>query len=664
MELLALLSDRHEIIDAVKKSLKDYTVYPVKDRAELEDLLVSVPLGILIIDTLSLRSTQIEEILRSFGRDSAILIRHEGFDENRLEETTDFVEASSLHKDLPAVVNRLAERKRYRDEIGMPGIRSPQHPISLPIFEAPEIRESPGGRFLKERVLIDFAKTLTVNFDIDKLFSHFMNSVMEIIRVSKMSIMLRENNVFTIKAYRGMDPYIAENIKLTNQCVLVNWLAKHGRIVHKSFNTRDAVQMSISREMNLLQCIISFPMIYKGKLVGIVNVDNKITGYPFYKEELEVIYLLCNYLAAAVKDIDLYHQIRYQKEFTKNILSSMNSGVVTINKNERISVFNQRAAEILNITPIEIIGGDLRKLPSPLGDILYETMTDGTSYRRHEVVIQTGKLPLGINSYRLTDEKGSPIGAVIIFTDLSDFKRLEEERRRSEKLEAVNILTGKIAHEIKNPLTAIQTFTQLLNEKYNDEEFRHYYTTTVMQSIRKIDNLMDKLVLFSGPLDYKPEKLDVNEIIDDAANYVWMEMPSGVRLVKRNLDRSAFVSADRKLLTKTLSYIVLTCADKSRKDDFVMMNADVVEGGMPRVEISITCSGTAFTEKEMESLLRPLLDIETFGMDLNVAISQKILGEHGGSIQIKSTDTGNAFVIALPLVESARVQTKRSQIDD
>ena len=288
---------------------------------------------------------------------------------------------------------------------------------------------------------------------------------MEIVRVSKMSIMLRDKDIFQVKNHYGLDPSLADNIQLRKDTALAVWLAKTGRIINKPVSFPDSESVTIKNEMEILQCSVSFPMIHRGKLIGIFNVDNKITEEPFYTEEIEIIYVLCNYLAAAVKDIDLYHSMWYQKEFTDNIISSMNSGMIAIDRDEKITIFNQQASEILNLSSSDIIGKDLRSLPSPLGDLLYETMVTGKTYKRYEVTLKPADMRIGINSYRLHDEQHNPVGAGIVFSDLSDSKKLAEQRRKTEQLKTVNDLMAKIAHEVRNPLTSIQTYVQLLHEK-------------------------------------------------------------------------------------------------------------------------------------------------------------------------------------------------------
>lgn len=659
MELISLLTNRAEIVKAVRTSLPGYAVYPAEDASDLRELLTSVPSSLLILDGSSVKPEVIEPILAENGHPLLLLV-DEGVNLDRLSRVPETVEIDGLSETLPRVVGRILQKRKLEHEIKtLKEDRSKAERAAWGISQP--FAGARGKRLLQEQVLINFAKTLTANFDLRKLLNHFMDSVMEIVRANRMSILLRDKNVFRIRTHIGIDPFFAENVKLTNESSLVKWLAGNGRIFSRNLDVNREQYPDILKEMELLQCVYAFPMIYKGKLIGIFNIDSKITGDSLWREELEVIFILCNYLSAAIKDIDLYHQIQYQKEFTKNILSNMNSGVITIKADERISVFNQRAAEILGHSVLDMIGSDLRKLPSPLGDLLFETMIEGKSYKRHEVVVRPRNIPLGINSYRILDENKTPIGAVLVFTDLSDLKKLEDARRKTEKLQAINNLIGKIAHEIKNPLTSIHTFTQLLEEKYTDEEFREFFKLTVMQSIQQLDNIVDKLVLFSSPLDIRPMEFTVNELVDEAEEFVWKDMPQGVRLLKKNMKKAAFVNVDKSLFIKALYYLILACAEKSPKDDFVLLQAAEPSDRPGTVEISMKFSGKPLTEEEKELILRPLLDADAFGIELNVPISQKIVEEHDGTLSIRSSDEGNALVISLPTVERSHARLREEE---
>jgi nitrogen-specific signal transduction histidine kinase len=660
LEILTLLSDRDEIVPDVKTALKRHIIYPLKTLEEFEDLRANFKVNLFLIDTVSYRLSGLEELLNKLDNNTVILITPERLNEFTLENMPPSVyacvEAQSINAELPSLVEHALDKQRLKkverllDKSRDVATAQSTYDLQTPVNSFYGT-EGPGtfstGKFLQ--VLVNFAKVLTVSFDMKRLFNHFMESVMGISRVSKMSVMLRDKEVFYVKAHYGLDQYIAENLRLRKDSALATWLSKTGRIKRKPLNPADTASLNIKSEMELLGCTFSFPMIHKGKLIGIFNIHDKITEEPFYREELEIIYVLCNYLAAAVKDIDSYHQMLYQKEFTKNVLSSMPSGVIAIDKGERITFFNQRASEILKISPSEMVGHDIRKLPSPLGDILYETMVIGTSYKRYEAEILQEKLPIGINSYRLLDENQIPVGAGIVFTDLSDSKRLEEQKRRTERLRAVNDLMANLADEVRNPMTSINTYTQLMNEKFKDEELNNFYATVVLQSIHKIDSLIDKLIVFSSKSEYNLNKEDVNLIINEASDYILKNIPSSHKFLKQNIDKFVLINADKKLLVKAIYYLVLSAVERTPGGAFITLSAALEDS--PYVEISIKYSGKEFTDKEREDLLKPLLDIDSLGTELNIPISQKVIEGHGGDLCIKSEKGSNSFVIRLTAIE-------------
>ncbi|MBI4682910.1 MAG: GAF domain-containing protein [Nitrospirae bacterium] len=674
MELLALLSNNDElIIPDVKNTLKQYTVYPLKTLEELEELYSNIPLNLFLIDTLSHKLSSLGDFLNKLDEDMVVLITQDKMDNFRVanlpKSVFDCIDAGAIKKGLITIVERALERQRFKNEIRL--LKQPRSEISTMLSQpvsgradtevcARDVSPSrydlhPGtsGRYIQERVIVNFAKMLTVSFDMRKLFDHFIDSVMEIARVSKMSVMLRDKDGFHVKTNYGLDPYIADNLTLKNNSALVTWLSRTGRIVQKPVTYVDTASVDLRKEMEFLQCSVSFPMIYKGKLIGILNIDNKITEEPFYREELEIIYVLCNYLAAAVKDIDIYHQIWFQKEFTNNILSSMNSGMIAIDKDEKVTIFNQQASEILNLAPAGIIGSDLRALPSPLGDILYETMVTGISYKRYEVTIQPAGLPLGINSYRLTDEQQAPTGAGIVFSDLSDSKKLEEQRRRVENLEAVNDLMAKIAHEVRNPLTSIQTYIQLLQDKHIDNDLNKFYISTVSQSINRLDSLIDKLVTFSSTQDYDFKKIDINNFIDEAENYISQQLPETHKLSRQMFtDKVYYINADKKQLIKAVYYLVLSIIDWTPDGTSITISADRIMQDKTSVEVSIKYSGGETIDSFKESLLKPLLDINHLGTELNVPLSHKIIEGHGGHLDMKNEGDINIFIFTLPVVDS------------
>ncbi|MBI4686841.1 MAG: PAS domain-containing protein [Nitrospirae bacterium] len=675
MEILALLSRESLTAQHIKSALKGYTIYTLKTLEEFEDLSINIPINLLIVDTLSHPLSELGNLLHRLEHDMVILIADENPDKfslsSRPQSVYGCVNAESIQRGLQAMVEHAFEKqrlrrmtevlKRSRDDAY---ISAGGHTITDRAEETAslDLGTYPSERFQQKKVLVNFTKMLTFGFDMRKLFSNFMDSVSDIAHVNRMSIMLRDKEGFQVRECYGIDPYIVNNIKLGKESALVTWLAKNGRIRHKPLHPTDALGMDIKSEMELLQCTFSFPIIYKGKLIGIFNIDNKITGEHFHKDDLEIIFVLCNYLAAAVKDIDLYNQVLFQKEFTRNILGSMTSGVIAIGQDGKITVFNQQASEILNLKPQEVIGQGIKSLPPSLGEILYETMEKGLLYKRHEVEIGEDKLPVGVNSYRLLDENQLPAGAGIVFNDLTESRKLDAEKRKSEELASINELMAKVAHEIRNPMTSIYTYTQLISEKFKDDSLSDFYTTAVLHSIQKLDSLIDKLLIFSSEHIYSFNEESLEPLLNESADYIKKNLPPTHKFLKQGLSNPVFIKADKRLLSKALSYLVLSIIDRTPLGAFITLETDTLKEDAAFMEIAIKYNGDDFAGNSGGSVYRSVLNIDNLGAALNIPISNKIIEAHGGSITIKSENGNNTFMVKLPLsVEKGELDSERQR---
>jgi nitrogen-specific signal transduction histidine kinase len=672
MELLALLSKNEKMILEVKAALKKYTVYPLKTLDELEDLNSNIPLNLVLMDTDCLGLTELREFLDRFDDGMAVIITRDDIRRDILNlpnSVISSISAGATGDSFLMSVEEALEKQKLRRRLKLlkqsgrstPPSYDQGFGIQKPDRSGDVSEPLTTGRVIHEKIIVNFARMLTASFDMRKLLDTFMDSVMEIARVSRMSVLLRNKQGFYVKTHYGLDPYIADNMRISRDSALVSWLAKTGRIIHKPANFVDSSDVDVSSDMEALQCTVSFPMIYKGKLIGIFNIDSKVTEEPFHKEELEIIYVLCNYLAAAVKDIDVYHQMWYQKEFTKNILLSMNSGMIAIDRDETITFFNKQASEILAIDAENMIGKNIRALPYPLGDILLRTMVAGTSYSRHEVEMTTGELTLGINSYRLQDEHHIPTGAGIIFSDISDSKKLSEQNNRTAKLEAVNNLVAKIAHEVRNPLTSIQTYIQLLSDKLTDDDLHNFYLSTVRDSINKLTGLIDKLVSFSSSENYNMKHYDVNVFINESFEFLLRNLPVSHRLSKILSDTHLTINIDKRQMLKAIYYIISNIIDMTPEGTLIRIGTYGTKPEEPFLEISIEFTQTGTTVKDKKALLKPLLDIEHLGTELNIPISHKIIEAHEGSLDIRSFDKLHSFIIKLPLVERRDAQVSSEE---
>lgn len=670
MEIIAIFSERDSsLLKQTRDLLGKYTVYFVSSREELDDIADHITISLFILDISSHRVKWVSDVIGKFDEGSVIIIFAEESDipsANDLPPSVyGLVNRKEIEEELPPLVEHALEKQRLCHELKLLRHRKTGAGSSGSAYQSLVGDTGSGVEYARESTLMHFAKILSAGFDLKGILAHFMNAVMEIARVSRMSVMLKEGDEFCIRSHRGLDPFVTKHLRLKSDSTLISRLREKGGIQELPSLPDTADLASIRHDMELLRCSFSLPLIHNGRLIGIFNVGSKITAEPFDRHEIEMIFMLCDYLADAVADCDLYHRICEEERFTKNILASMHSAMIVINGDGKITVFNKKAAKILHCDVSDMVGSDVHSLPSPLGDILNETMVTGSSYQRFETQLASSGKLIGITSYKLCEGGGAPRGAGIVFADLSDSIRVDEEQRRSERMLVIHDLMSKIAHEVRNPLTSIQTYAQLIDEKYgDDDELKQFYQSSVIHSIHRLNDFIDRIVTFSMSHDYHLRPEDVNMLLDEAVLYISKHMQPGYRVFRENRSDNVFIKADRPLLIKAIYYLIMTIADMSDEGTVIRLFSHIVNEP-PRVEIHVLYGGREIPEKERVRFLGPMSDEEIIFSDLAIPISRRIIEKHEGSLDIRTEKNGNTFIITLPSLEanSATISVKEGEPD-
>ncbi len=508
-----------------------------------------------------------------------------------------------------------------------------------------------------EHVLREFSRALSSNFSRERLLEMFLDTVGEFVPVGKLSVLLQDNKTkdYVMAACKGIDPEICSNLLFKSGGGIIAWLQEEGRILLPEDLLSDSRWIaSALQEMKLLQAQICIPLQAKGRLVGVLNLGPKITGASFYEDELEMLYIISGNVAMALLDIDLHHQLCYQKIYMESILIHMNSGVAAIDLEEKITTYNTRAAEILGIENGKVLQKDLRSLPSPLGDLLYETLKGGKCYQKEEIELAWKHVPLEISTYRLTGDNGEVLGSGMIFEDISERKQLEKERRKTDQLDVLNRFVGQLAHEIKNPMVAIQTFSELLKEKYEDHSFRDSFARTVRQEVKRLNELVEQLIAFSSSISYKFSTEDLYEIVDRGLlNINEQGSGEGVSIDFSYSDEPLKIKADKNLLSKAFAYLLLNTLQvfsqggelyiSSKYDDSLFEN-----GG---VRLYFWDSQTKSEKLNLEKMFDPLQIQQDNSILLGLPVSKKIIEDHGGKVNSLAQGKGDLKLeVILPVL--------------
>jgi len=410
---------------------------------------------------------------------------------------------------------------------------------------------------------------------------------------------------------------------------------------------RDAIQ-----ELSALGGDFALPMFSERELLGFILLGPKLSGDAYFNEDVELLSTLANQAAIAVKNAQLYRHVVLVNEYIENILGTMDSGVITVDAIGKIVLSNSTAERLVGIPRESLVRLTVDGLPSPIAVQLQATLADGQSRLQMETTLPgSGErwTPLVCSSSALRDDRGHIIGALIVFSDLSNVKALENEKRRAERLASLGALASGIAHEIKNPLVAIRTFAELLPERFSDSDFRNDFSAVVIREIERIDGLVGRLRGLAAPSREGVVPVDIREPILETLSLLRAQFEQSGTTVDRYLpDDPPFVAIGSDQLKQLFLNLFLNAIEAMGYGGNLTVRVRTTErtnDAWIMVEVSDTGPGVQDTIKS--KIFDPFFTTKSRGSGLGLAICHSITDAHRGLIRAENNINGHGTTIVV-----------------
>jgi signal transduction histidine kinase len=237
-----------------------------------------------------------------------------------------------------------------------------------------------------------------------------------------------------------------------------------------------------------------------------------------------------------------------------------------------------------------------------------------------------------------------------------NLKRSQGIMRRADRLASLGTLIASLAHEIRNPLVSIKTFTQLLPERIDDEEFRNYFLRVASGEIDRLTGLINELLGFARPSEPRPQGEDINALIDKMEVLVSTEArKKNVTLSKRYASDLPQVKVDAEQIKQVLLNILLNAIQAIKGDGQIwietrLAQVPIEEKSESFIQVEIRDTGVGIPKENLERIFDPFFSTRPDGSGLGLAISHQIIHEHGGFINVDSqVGKGTSFKVHLPL---------------
>jgi len=410
------------------------------------------------------------------------------------------------------------------------------------------------------------------------------------------------------------------------------------------------------------------PLFFRDSLKGCLFVGEKRSGDLFSSQELQALTLFSDQAAIALTNAQLFRQIQSMKEYNERIVNNVDSGLIVLNAEGQITTFNRKIEKITALSSNKVLGKTPKVLPSPLDKIVLRSWRTQKAVSIPGLALKIGRnntLIVTLNT-SLIDENERKAGIVAVLTDLTEVRELEEKIRQSDKMASIGSMVAQLAHQIKNPISCIKTFTELLPEKFEDEEFRESFFSTVSGEIKRIDGLVTRM-LNLGRVDADQYKaVSIKKVIEDVL--VPFDLQLKERNIKIELARNGaipLIRADPRSLKEAFSNILINsiqAMSAGGKIDISTRKKKDTNTGKTLLEVSITDEGGGIPRSNLRRIFDPFFTTKQQGSGLGLYVCYQIIKTHQGEINVRNTGSGANFTILLPIPENETsfVEEKRT----
>jgi signal transduction histidine kinase len=234
-----------------------------------------------------------------------------------------------------------------------------------------------------------------------------------------------------------------------------------------------------------------------------------------------------------------------------------------------------------------------------------------------------------------------------------DLRKSKSYIRRADRLASLGTLTAGLAHEIRNPLVAIKTLTQLLPERLDDEEFRTQFLQIASGEVDRISSLVNELLDFARSSDPKLEQEDIDSVLDGMILLVSTETKKKqINIIKDYANNLPPIQIDREQIKQVFLNILLNAVEATRENGKITVKTRVFTkpGGENYIQIEFTDTGCGIPEEYLEDIFNPFFTTKSTGSGLGLSISNQIIQDHRGYIDVDSHQhKGSSFFINLPV---------------
>jgi PAS domain S-box-containing protein len=524
-------------------------------------------------------------------------------------------------------------------------------------------------RYDYRRALVGFARDLNSDLDLFRLSERLVHRVLETLVVDRMALLLapvaagREGEFVTIAhvGFAGQPPVLPRGSEVGARLIAGHTLTLDDPLAQRRVDVRE---VDFWREAGIHYFV---PCVSKEGTIAVMALGRKASSEPLSSEDMALLAAVAAQAATALENGRLYRQLTVKadelermREFSENILESLNDGLAVVDRDDRIVRWNRRLEELYGVRHEHAVARTLAEIFEPgfievLQDARRESPEGAAFYRVPLVTRHEGarRLLVNVATTPLRGSDGATAGTIVIIEDISTRVQLEEQLQISEKMASIGLLAAGVAHEVNTPLTGISSFTQMLLQGAEPDDPRTKVLEKIERQTFRAAKIVNGLLNLARPAQVDSGPVDVNVVINDVLSLLEHQLRTSRIQVRKELCGSPLiVQGIEYKLQQVFLNLFLNARDAMPKGGWLSIMTRV-DSGAAAVEIGDTGSG--IPAEQLSRIYDPFFTTKEIGKGtgLGLSITYGIVQEHGGTITCDSSvGHGTRFTLALPLGRS------------
>ena len=510
------------------------------------------------------------------------------------------------------------------------------------------------------KTLLSITRDLGRERDLEKFAPSLLEAIANALNLKTLALLLAdEKDPRSFKVLRAK----GEGAVLPGRLVLDDWLvAQVGERDTLSFVSASESEpaRAAMEKLSALGFFHVLPLKIEDKVIGALVMGKKIDGSFFSREDWELLTTISGSAALALENADLYGreivramEMQRLKDYSEDIIESLTVGVSVVDEDDVVIGWNRVLEEQLAIRKEAALG---RKLPAVLGPATHGALfpQEGQPAFRllSEITLETaggGKKVFDIARTPLLDNALRPYGTIIVFEDVTDKVRLQQQLLTSEKLASIGLLSAGVAHEINTPLTGISSYIQMLQKKLTDTHYAQILGKVEAQTDRVARIIKNLLAFARSPSDAAFHRIDIKQSLEEILSLIDYKLRDmNIRL---DLELAAVppIYAQAERLQQVFINIILNALDAMPGGGTLGIRLAREDGA---AVVRISDSGTGIRPEHLSRIFDPFFTTKGVGKGtgLGLSISYAIVKEHDGRLEVRSeVGRGSTFTITLPI---------------